>query len=196
MANRSYLYACNEIPGTTDTPEKNLKGLSECNYAIPLAYKIMLMPNPRTCRSRIWNSPDEIAIIGDFQAGLNELTGFLDRITIKEAQPEIETTLEFLNNPDNQAQYLLLECGEIFDMRDTYLGKENALLLKKISTLRNTMEQALVKINTQPPVAQKKWFGLFPRKAEPVPASEESQRAAAELGLNNWSQYLHFDFSG
>lgn len=194
MANRSYLYACNEVPGTSNTQE-NIIGLSESNYAIPLTYKILLSGNPEICRSRIWNTTNKIAIIGEFETGLVRLTEFLKRITLAEAQPHIKTTLEFLNKPENKCKYFLLECGEIFDMHTVELEKQNVLLLKKIQSVSNVMEQALLKINAHPPLETKKRLHLVSVKPKSAPASEESLRAAAELGLNYWSNILYFDFS-
>jgi len=195
MANRSYLYACNQIPGTTDEAEKSLIGLSEWNYAIPLAYKILLSSNTQACRSRIWNNGEIIALIGDYNGGLSNLTQFLKRITLAEALPDIENTLEFLNKPSNQARYFLLECGEIFSMDDAEIASQNTLLYKKIQALQNTIEQTLQTINTQALPPAKKRFSIFPSKPEPQPASKDSLRTAAELGLTNWENVLYYHYS-
>lgn len=195
MANRSYLYACNHVPGESETPEQNLIGLSECNYAIPLVYKILLNGNARVCRSRIWNTQDEIAIVGEFDAGLQQLTDFLARIEIEEAQSDIEKTIEFLNKPENRAKYILLECGEIFDMTDVDMAMQNTVLLKTIAEPHNAMEQALMAINSPVVQSEKSRFEFFKRKFSKPKASPESLCAIAEIGVNNWSNILYFDFS-
>lgn len=195
MANRSYLYACNHIPGERDVPEQNLIGLSECNYAIPLVYKILLCGSPRSSRSRIWNTEDEIAIVGEFEAGLHRLTEFLKKIEIEEAQLDIRNTIQFLNKPENKATYFLLECGEIFDMTDDNLAEQNTLLLDEIMSPYNSMALALANINPALLQAEKKRIQFFKRKHNRAKALPEALSAVAQLGLNNWSNALYFDFS-
>ncbi len=193
MANRSYLYACNEVPVINDTPENNITGLSECNYAIPLAYKILLSGNPKICQSRIWNTTAKIAIVGEFEPGLRRLTEFLQRLELAELKPQINTTLDFLNSPENKAGYFLLECGELFDMHGVEPEKQNILLLKKIKAVSNSVEQAVIAINARPTLLAEKRFEISSAKA--ASASEETLRVGTELGLNNWSNNLYFDFS-
>lgn len=196
MANRSYLYACNQIPGSADTPEKRLVGLSECNYAVPLIYKIMLSANPSVCRSRIWNTDEQIAIIGGYREGVRMLADFLAKISHADVQPQIEQTLAFLNKPENNAHYLLLECGEIFDMQDEALGMQNNLLLDEILDLENAIDYTLYTINRMPSIKPShKLLDLFKRKRKQTVHAEESDKMAAQLGLNNWSNNLYFDFS-
>jgi len=195
MASRSYLFACNNIPGTSDTPEKSLIGLSESTYDIPLAYKILLSPDPSACRSRIWSSEQDLAIIGDFDAGLAELTLFLEKITLTQVQPAIEDTLKFLHNPNNRSQYLLLECAEIFDLYGPDLGTQNLQLVEDMSSLHDEQAHALNTINVQSTQVKKRRFGIFPRRSQRSATPETALRAAAELGLYAWSNELQFDFS-
>lgn len=195
MANRSYLYACNEIPGTSATPEKNLIGLSESNYEIPLAYKVLLSPNPSTCRSRIWHSEEHLAITGDYDTGLAALSQFLAKITLSQVQPAIKETLAFLHNPDNRRQYLLLECAEIFELHGAELGEQNKQLADDLLSLNELKAQALSAINAQADSTQKKRFGFFPRKSSTQATPDAALRTAAELGLYSWSNTLYYDFN-
>lgn len=210
MASRSYLYACNEIPGASDTPEKHLTGLSESNYDIPLAYKVLLAPNPATCRSRIWHSEKALAIVGDYDAGVAELTMFLKNITLAQLQPAIEDTLAFLHNPNNRSRYLLLECAEIFDLRGPELDIQNAQLAEDIQSLDDLKQIAITTLNaqtsntqtsntqtgnTQTSSAKKRRFGFLSRKAQSTDDTERALSAAAEFGLYAWTNHLTFDFS-
>jgi hypothetical protein len=74
MANRSYLYATNTVPGIDVIQSKRqIIGISEWNYDVPVVYKLLLSGNPRLCKSSIWDVPDLIAIVGDYSLGLERL---------------------------------------------------------------------------------------------------------------------------
>ena len=66
MANRSYLFASPFVPGAD--PEKDdprqVKGISERSYAIPLVYRLLVSADVRLCRSMIWNLPEPTALAG------------------------------------------------------------------------------------------------------------------------------------
>ena len=181
MANRCYLYACDSLPllikedekekeETSNKPERFQTGVSEWSYSIPLIYKILLSPNPQASYSSIWKHEEEIAIIGDFESGVSQLKEFLGRITVPSAKPAIEEALQFLDQEENQSDYLLLEPGEIYDLVDQELVKQHRRLLKQISNLHNATERALIEVNNG------------------------SESAYAELGFGNWQKYLYFDF--
>lgn len=52
MANRSYLYSTNVVPGPdVKKATRTLTGISEWNYDIPIIYKLLLSGNPRPCKS-------------------------------------------------------------------------------------------------------------------------------------------------
>lgn len=119
MANRSYLYSTNIVPGPdAEAQGRKLIGISEYNYDIPIVFKLLLSGNPRTCPSSIWDCNDDIALLGDYDAGLANLEAFLAQIQTPAAQPLIAEALEFLRKPENHNPYFVLECGEIFEMSD------------------------------------------------------------------------------
>lgn len=199
MANRSYLYSTNVIPGPDVKPEeRKLIGISEFNYDIPIVFKLLLSGNPRACRSSIWEMPEEIAIVGDYGLGLERLTKFLKRIEIIEAQPLIREAVEFLNRAENQNPYFVLECGEIFDMTGQPLLEQNQALLGQLNDLEAEMEKAMGSLKTVP-VAPPKPVGFFSRmfKAKPLlpVRTPDPMDPFYELGLGNWSNILYFDFS-
>ena len=50
MANRSYLYSCNVIPGPDAVEQgRKLVGISEYRFDIPIVFKLLLSGSPRTC---------------------------------------------------------------------------------------------------------------------------------------------------
>ncbi len=81
-------------------------------------------------------------------------------------------------------------------MNESKLSNQNTALLKNISTLHIPMERALNTVNAQPTTIENKLFGIVSRKPKIQSASEEALRAAAEPGLQTWSNMLYFDFSG
>lgn len=199
MANRSYLYSTNVIPGpSAKASGRKLIGISEWNYDIPIVFKILLSGAPRTCPSSIWDNSEEIALIGDYASGVKNLEDFLSQIHLPEAQPLIAEALEFLHKPESQNQYLVLECGEIFDMGDAPLLEQNLALLEELNDLAPEMDQALQSL-LPPPVAPPKPVGflsrLFGRTPEPAPPAHDVMPSLYGLGLGNWSNTLYFDFS-
>ena len=66
MANRSYLYSADTLPTSDVNQKPRVVGISEWNYDIPVAFRLLLSGYPRKCRSVIWDFPDEIAIAGDY----------------------------------------------------------------------------------------------------------------------------------
>ena len=204
MANRSYLYSTNIVPGPdAEAQGRKLIGISEYNYDIPIVFKLLLSGNPRTCPSSIWDCNDDIALLGDYDAGLAKLEAFLAQIQQPAAKPLIADALEFLRKPENHNPYFVLECGEIFEMSDPGLGEQNLQLLQSIQNLQPEITAALQSLDVPGPAPAPppkpagfltRLFGLAPPPAAPRPAPDPLQ-AIHQLGLGHWSNYLYFDFS-
>ena len=199
MANRSYIYSTNVIPGPNAKANgRKLIGISEWNYDIPIVFKLLLSGNPKTCPSSIWDNPEEIALIGDYAAGLKNLEGFLSQIDLPEANSLIAEAIEFLNKSENRNQYFVLECGEIFDMGDTPLLEQNLVLLEEVKNIQPEVEQALQSL-VPPPFAPPKPVGffskLFGRTPELPSPTHDVMKPVYDLGLGNWSNILYFDFT-
>lgn len=199
MANRSYLYSTNVIPGPDAKANgRKLLGISEWNYDIPIVFKLLLSGNPKTCLSSIWDNTEKIALIGDYTSGVKNLEGFLSKIALPSAQTLITEAIEFLNKPENQNQYFVLECGEIFDMGDTPLLEQNFELLEKVQNLQPEMDEALQSL-LPPAIEQPKPVGffskLFGRAPEPQRPEPDPMKPIYALGLGNWSNILYFDFT-
>ena len=206
MANRSYLYSCNVVPGPDAVEQgRKLVGISEYRYDIPIVFKLLLSGSPRTCPSSIWDCDDDMALLGDYEAGLANLEAFLAQIKTPAAQPLIAEALEFLRKPENRNPYFVLECGEIFEMSDPGPGEQNLQLLHSIQNLQPEIDAALQSLHSPAPAAATapppkpagflaRLFGLAPPPAAPRPAPDPLQ-AFHQLGLGHWSNYLYFDFS-
>jgi hypothetical protein len=199
LANRSYLYSTNVIPGpNAKASGRKFIGISEWNYDIPIVFKLLLTGNPKTCTSSIWDNSEEIALIGDYASGVKSLEKFLSQIDLPAAQELIAEAIEFLNKPENQNKYFVLECGEIFDMGETSILEQNLELLDLVKNLQPEVEQALQSL-APPPVMQPKPVGffskLFGRTPEPPSPAHDLMEPVYKLGLGNWSNILYFDFT-
>jgi hypothetical protein len=151
MANRSYLYAIDVVPSADSPPSKSrCVGLSEFSSAIPIVFKLLLSGNPRTCRSIIWRTPDDIALVGEYAPGFRRLKEFLAQIDLPAAQPLIKECLRFLEDKRNRRKYFLLECGEVFDLTEEPIDQQNAELLNQIRNLDAEIQQALDLVKTSP----------------------------------------------
>ena len=136
MANRSYLYACDTIPTRdADKSHRHMTGISEWNYDIPAAYKLLASGGPQICASSIWKKVDApIAIVSNFDYGVRRLFQYLDRLPQRLVQPLCDEARRFLYSPRNRRKFFVLECGEIFDLLGGNLAEQNQGLLVELET--------------------------------------------------------------
>jgi hypothetical protein len=188
VANRSYLYSADDLP---DSPEwgarKALQGIAEYNYDIPLVFKILLTGNPAACRSSIWETPEKIAIAGDYSRGVANLTKYLARISDPAARPLVDEAIQFLSAPKHSRQHFILECGEIFDLTKGSLADKNSALLVEIQDISADIDDLPA---PQPANARTGLLSKLFRMKAPDPLSPYY-----EMGLGSWSDILYFDFS-
>jgi hypothetical protein len=196
MANRSYLYSSNLLPSLEmKEADRQMNGISEWRYDIPIVYKILLSGNPRKCRSSIWDVPEEIAIVGDYDHGLDRLLHFLDRISLPEIVPLKEEARRFLTDEANRNRHFVLECGEIFEMKAEPLPEQNDRLLAEIRNIEPGIESALAALSANQP-SNAKSGGIVARllgRKSSLPEKKASADAVESLGLGNWSNVLYFD---
>lgn len=225
MANRSYLYSTNFVPGSdVKKDERRIVGISEWNCDIPIVFKLLLSANPRRCRSSIWDIPEEIALLGDYDKGTANLFAFLERISDPAVQPLRQEARGFLAAEKNKNRYFLLECGEIFDMAEEPLQEQNDRLLDEIKNLGPQLEQKLADLAAPQgaavkPARDEERLDLLdrvyaaivnPRSKEAgdflarsfaaksaVPKKQvDATQALYSLGLGNWSNILYFSPNG
>src|SRR5690349_6988916 len=111
MANRSYLYASDLVPARDiDRSLRRIIGISEWNYDIPIAYKLLASGDPRSCMSSIWDFDGDIAIVSDYEAGVRRLFAYLDRIPESLIARDRDEARKFLFSPENRRKYFVLEC--------------------------------------------------------------------------------------
>jgi len=192
MANRSYLYATNSYKDEAGTPlYKDIVGISEYGYDIPIAYKLLLSANPTIVRSSIWDLSGDIAILSPFDEGVNRLSAFLDRIDIPHIDGLKKNSLEFLEK--HRRKYFLLECGEIFDMEDEDLEPQNRRLLNNIASLDSEIDACLAKVGAEVE-AEIQRMGSSDQflSAEYKNLSAEFRLGIRELGLEYWSDVLYY----
>ncbi|MEV6245973.1 hypothetical protein AB0M38_07190 [Streptomyces sp. NPDC051742] len=118
MANRSYLYSADSMPSEPEVPQR-IRCISEHNWDIPLAHKLMVGRGTTIVPSMIWNPP--IGIAADYAEGaalLRDLLravgkGLEDDAEFAECVARTTAHLE-----KQQAKYFVLETGEIVSMTD------------------------------------------------------------------------------
>jgi hypothetical protein len=193
VANRSYLYTSEHLPGSPESEkDRDLHSIAEWNYDIPLVFKLLLTGNPIAVESSIWEVSEKIAVAGDFESGLNALETYLKRLP-SEAEPLIKEAREFLSKTSNQRRYFILECGEIFEMEEYSLEESNQILLEEIRELGNQITKIDVPkaIRVEPPKQSffGKLFGIKPEQPKLDPLEP-----FYDIGLGNWSNILYFQF--
>ncbi len=215
MANRSYLYAINFDNTTEDLQKKDRKivGLSEYAYDIPLSYKILVSQDTALAYSIIWEYEKPIAIQGDFEKGKEKLFHFLDNLLAKSIfeqdilEKEIKETKMFLNK--HKSKYILLECGEIFEMGNVEVSIQNKDFYKKLhceieedirilEELQSDIDKINLKINTLSNSFLSKLFKKN-NNLEIKNLKEEREKIKTDiwriLGIDNWTTILFYDFS-
>ncbi|WP_135849410.1 DUF7822 domain-containing protein [Serinibacter arcticus] len=114
MANRSYLYVVDEVPGEGTTVRP--RALAEWKWAVPDAYRVLLSPAPRAVPSTIWDPPVQ-AVLGDYDAGVAALERYLDALPqTEEVREWSRAALVALHDPQRRGRHLLLEVGEILEI--------------------------------------------------------------------------------
>ncbi|CAA0104231.1 Uncharacterised protein [BD1-7 clade bacterium] len=193
MANRSYLYTTDHLPESPEWDEqRDLHSIAEWNYDIPLAFKLLLTGNPIAVKSSIWETPERIAIAGEFKSGLNVLQEYLARLP-SEAEPLVTEANEFLLKASNERKYFILECGEIFDMDEGSLEDRNLSLLQEISSLKPDISKLHVPIAPKIELPKLSLIDrLFGKKQEQE--KSDPLEPFYGIGLGNWSNILYFQF--
>lgn len=143
MANRSHIYTCDEVPGGKGF---YARGLSEYNWAVPLAHKLMAATNPRIVRSAIWEH--DIGILADREGAFERTIALFDKLgegelpDRKEFDEELAGMKEFLASAP-PSKYILLEAGEILDLLDGELPVLVADLHAELVPLAEKVDRAL-----------------------------------------------------
>ncbi|MEM8535949.1 MAG: hypothetical protein AAGF95_34295 [Chloroflexota bacterium] len=186
MANRSYLYSIDTKP-TTDNSSNKIIGLSEWNYIVPLSHQILLSGKPQKCKSVIWDGDEQVAIVGNYEEGLQKFELFCTQLTSIQTDftPVCQEALEFLRQPANKQAFFLLEAGEIFMMGDDDLATQSEALFRSILDIDKEIALLLEKLKKQ----------TYNPSTKHLSKTEQNQMLY-EFGLDNWSNVLYFDFGG
>ena len=219
MANRSYLYSIDfdRTKGERKTGEK-IFGLSEYNYSIPLSYKILVSQDSKISKAINWDYEHPIAVQGNFEKGKNRLLDFLNELQgenlfdNQELQKQITETQIFLNN--HQLKYIILECGEIYEMGDGELEDQNKVLFDKdIAKIENHIKEYLSEFRSMNETVQSlkneisdlsKPKGFISKifssdNSTKIQELEKKIKNIEQenwnmLGINYWSDILYFHF--
>ncbi|MFF6793815.1 hypothetical protein ACFY9C_32655 [Streptomyces filamentosus] len=118
MANRSYLYSADTMPNEAENPQR-IRCISEHNWDVPLAHKLLVGRGTTIVPSMIWNPP--IGIAADYAGGAALLHGLLRAVGEGlEGDAEfadcVARTTEHLEK--QAGKYFVLETGEIVSMTD------------------------------------------------------------------------------
>ncbi|WP_174297423.1 DUF7822 domain-containing protein [Sphingomonas bacterium] len=192
MANRSYLYATDTVPGREPTSAMAEKvGLSEWRYVIPLAHTILVSADTAPCPSTIWDGQE--AFVGNYADGLARLKGFLGQVAAPPAQPLIHNAIAFLERAANRRKYILLEVEEIFRMDDDPEGQAGIFAAR----LANLVDDMALEIASLPPVPAIAAPGFLTRLfgqtgLGPTAADAGVIEAVEEWGLGAWFNHLYY----
>ncbi|GHA88008.1 hypothetical protein GCM10010305_34540 [Streptomyces termitum] len=118
MANRSYLYSTDSMPSEAGTPRR-IRCVSEHNWDVPLAHKLLAGRGTVVVPSMIWNPP--VGIAARYDGGAELLLGLL-RVVGEGLEGDagfaecVAGTTAHLEK--QRAEYAVLETGEVVSMTD------------------------------------------------------------------------------
>ncbi|MFF9343801.1 MULTISPECIES: hypothetical protein [unclassified Streptomyces] len=118
MANRSYLYSADSMPDEAGTPRR-IRCISEHNWDVPLAHKLLAGRGTTVVPSMIWNPP--VGIAADYADGaalLRELLRVVGEGLEGDAEFAECVTRTTAHLEKQQAKFFVLEAGEIVSMTD------------------------------------------------------------------------------
>lgn len=201
MANRSYLYSI-DFDSTIEkrSDDKKIIGLSEWAYMIPLAYKILVSQNSKLSESIIFGYDKPIAIIGDFHKGREKLFLFLDELLKtdlldkQELEAQINATKEYLYDTKNENKYIILECGEIYDMDSEALEEQNKKLYEnEIIKIDEAIKTFITEIQTPKTTEDEKTrLAILARRHNMSVDQIINTEKLDLLGIGYWSDVLYY----
>ena len=182
MANRSYLYTCDESPAAGRAVKP--RGLCEFNYGIPIVHKLMVASAPRVVRSAIWGDHD-IGILADRAGAIERTLAFVDKLSAGELaeqdawNEEVAGMKQFLAAVP-PSKYVLLETGEIYEMTEP----DAAAIVGAVKRLADTEIPAVAARAARAVAGQEDaWLSELRRGWQDM-----------EAGPGYWSDVLYFSF--
>ena len=144
MANRSYLYSIEK--------EKLSKGLSECNYFIPLAFEILVSADTKMVKSKLFDSDENICLQGNLKEGVQKLNKFIDElyktriINIPKLQDQINQTKNFFNTLDGE--FIYLDACEVYamDVDESEFLQKNRKEFENIKNIDKEISKYLISL--------------------------------------------------
>lgn len=132
MANRSYLYSA-----TLDSDGNPVRhsGISEWNWEVPLAHKVLMSGSPRLAGTTIWDGEGVPALLADYEAGVAAFETHLETLPpspdVDDAYAALQT---HLRSNEVRATHFLLEPAEILVLdEDVELADAAQALLAQIA---------------------------------------------------------------
>jgi hypothetical protein len=181
MANCSYLFLSDIEPVRRDATEVHpMRHISTARHDIPFAFKVLLSGNPKAIHS---------------PRGGAQLAAFLNRIHVPQAQQVIDHTLSFLNKPEHESTFFVLDPVEVFDLTQESHTRQVHKLIDEINNIASTYDYELARLTEHlgpmtlgpgvMPGFIAKLFGAKQRPAMQVPFPEPLYRYE-QAGLLNW----------
>jgi hypothetical protein len=195
MTHRTCLYATDLIPSLDNAGQpRDTVALSECRYALPMIYRLLMAGTPQLCQSNFWtlclvkDGPSEpLALIGSYQSGLGHLVHFQQSISHPTIRPMVDKIVDFLQAPHNQKPYLILEAAELLsleqmedDLRDEPADKLHVKIAALCAAQQGDPRASLTALAAQ----------LNALSHDDAQAAED--KATEVLGSCSWSNQIYY----
>lgn len=190
MEKRCYLFGCDQLPdGIQPIQSEQLQEIGSWPDEVPLLFKILCSVDTRLCPSVLFHPCQEQALLADFSLGLTELQRFLDKIRHPQLQADIQRTLAWLQQPQLQRRYLVLETSEIFSHGAKTKVWQNMQLCQQLRQLAGektlTLQQLQLPQHLPSPLKKP---GLLARllRVPAQPWQPDQQQLIRSLGFTGW----------
>jgi hypothetical protein len=152
LANFSYLLLSEREPAVSG-PAANapMRHIGTGRNHVPFAFKLLLSSEPRRVRDATSTAQKRFLLVSPREPGLARLRQFLQRIELSAAQPLVEQTLAFLDQPAQGLPYIVLNPWNIFDLGTEPHTQQFQALHDEIRNIDAAIDAQLAHIHTPLP---------------------------------------------
>jgi hypothetical protein len=196
LANFSYLFLAEREP-TASAPAGTapMRYIGTGRNDVPFAFKLLLSGAPVSVRNTGSTSQKRCYLVSPREPGLARLRQFLQRVELPGAQPLVEQTLAFFEQPAQRLPYFVLDPWDVFELGSEPHRQQFRTLHDEIRDIDAAIDAQLAHIHaplptttieeTKQPGLIARLFGARPKPPRVLPFPDPLYRLK-QLGLRSF----------